>query len=106
MSSTKSATPLTQLWQSRVDAWQQSGLSVRQFCEEHQLAVASFYQWRRKLSASLPVTAARDGSDSSPFIQLPTAHAQQPALPAGDGSWQIVLALGNGIELRLRRGLA
>ena len=36
-------------WRRRIDQWRASGLSVREFCERHSLASASFYNWRRVL---------------------------------------------------------
>jgi putative transposase len=107
MSHPKSPPTSAQLWQSRIHAWQQSGQSARQFCEKHQLAVASFYQWRHKLSVQFPAAEVQGVGMSTPFIQLPTAlPTAHSRVPTGDDAWQIVLALGNGIELRLTRGMA
>jgi transposase len=37
-------------WRTKVRQWRQSGLSVRAFCEQHHLAQANFYAWRRALA--------------------------------------------------------
>jgi transposase-like protein len=36
-------------WLDLVQRWQRSKLTVREFCEYHQLSEASFYAWRRVL---------------------------------------------------------
>src|SRR5437763_1955861 len=37
-------------WRRMVQQWQRSGLSVRAFCEQHDLSPPSFYAWRRTLA--------------------------------------------------------
>ena len=37
-------------WQSMLDRQLASGLSVRQFCKESQVAEASFHTWKRKIT--------------------------------------------------------
>ena len=36
-------------WLNLVQRWQRSKLSVREFCQRHQLSEPSFYSWRRVL---------------------------------------------------------
>jgi transposase-like protein len=36
-------------WLDLVQRWQRSDLSVRDFCQQHQLTEANFYSWRREL---------------------------------------------------------
>jgi hypothetical protein len=87
-----------QNWQARIDAQASSGLSIAQFCEQHDCSVASFYQWKRKLAAS----NASDASDKpqhgaihpSPFQQLRT----KPVLP---GPAWIELSLPSGAIVRV-----
>ena len=38
-----------QRWRQLIERWQHSGLSVRAFCQRQQLAIPSFYTWRRRL---------------------------------------------------------
>jgi hypothetical protein len=40
-----------QQWRRWLQLWQQSGLTVRAFCEQHGLSQPSFYAWRRRLHA-------------------------------------------------------
>ena len=37
-------------WRSVLERQQESGLSVRQFCREHQVSEASFHSWKRKIA--------------------------------------------------------
>ena len=54
------------LWRKQVMSWQRSGLSIRQYCQQHQLNEPNFYAWRREL-------ARRDevGGISSKSVQRP-----------------------------------
>ena len=38
-----------QHWRERVLAWASSGLSMRAFCDQHQLTETTFQYWRREL---------------------------------------------------------
>ena len=37
-------------WRDVLDRQRESGLSVRQFCREHQISEASFHSWKRKIA--------------------------------------------------------
>lgn len=84
-----------QQWQVLVDQWQQSDQSAKQFCDEQLLGYASFCQWRKRLSQTETAKpAARQAPDTS-FLDL-------TSLGTGSaGRWNIVLSLGNGVELTL-----
>jgi hypothetical protein len=45
-------------WPRWIGAWQTSGLSVRAFCDQRGLTVASFYAWRRVLERRAAEKAA------------------------------------------------
>ena len=38
------------IWGERLERLADSGLSVKEFCAEEQIGVASLYQWRRRLA--------------------------------------------------------
>lgn len=80
-------------WQALIDQWQDSGLSARQFCSEQAVGYASFCAWRRR-RAEISVASEPDAR----FIDL---GAFSEGLSAS--GWNIVLSLGDGIELRLSR---
>ena len=82
-------------WQALVNQQRDSGLSARQFCEQENIGYASFCNWRKRLSDQ----AAGDSADSGEagFLDLSSLMG---AAQSGPG-WNIVLSLGNGVELRL-----
>lgn len=41
--------PRASYWQELLQTHRDSGLSVKEFCAQQNVAVASFYQWRRRL---------------------------------------------------------
>ena len=41
-----------ELWRSRLNRFQSSGLSVTRFCQDEGVSVPSFYQWRKRLGIS------------------------------------------------------
>jgi transposase-like protein len=42
-------TALQQLWRQRIAECEQSGMSVRQWCLQHDLTSNRFYEWRKRL---------------------------------------------------------
>ena len=60
-----------QHWRERVTAWAASGLSIRAFCDQHQLTETTFQHWRRELRE-------RDAASSRP----PSSPAGSPAVVA------------------------
>jgi len=82
-------------WQRRLQAFEDFAGTVPQFCDQEQVSVASFYQWRRKLArqelvrqatratppafVALQVNAAREAHRDEVSIELPGgAHLQVP----------------------------
>lgn len=83
-------------WLSIIEQQKESGLSVPQFCKEHDIGYASFSAWKRRTQSD------NAGSDcqlrsvkSAQFIDL--SSLPQPE----DNGWRITLRLGNGVELEL-----
>lgn len=50
MAKAKRASPREPFWREHVRQHQASGLTVRAYCQLHQLGEASFYAWRRTLA--------------------------------------------------------
>ena len=85
-------------WQALIEQWQQSGQSAKAFCREHDLGYASFCQWRKRLaSANEPTRSSGQGAQEPAFVDLASLAS------SGAGGWDIVLSLGDGVELRLSR---
>jgi transposase-like protein len=45
-------------WRQRIAQQEQSGQSVRAFCQQHGTSEPSFYQWRKRLAEQLPMKFA------------------------------------------------
>ncbi|WP_028301898.1 IS66 family insertion sequence element accessory protein TnpA [Oceanospirillum beijerinckii] len=83
-------------WKILIQQWQESGLSAPQFCEQNEVGYASFCNWRKRFNAhDLP---AEGFSSEAQFIDLQSLTATSADDSKG---WNIVLSLGNGVELRL-----
>jgi len=57
------------LWQARLNAYPQSGLTISEFCKERNCSVASYYQWKRKLEGDDNSTISQT-QPGNRFIQL------------------------------------
>ena len=89
-------------WQSLIAGAERSPLSVRRFCASQGISTASFYLWRRRLVAE----AAAPMAEPVGFLDLGELDLQAPAgeqAPRPSGAWELELALGQGLVLRLRR---
>jgi hypothetical protein len=75
-------------WRERISEQERSGLSVRQFCKERELAEHSFYAWRKRLRKQEPVRFAL--VERGPAPQEPTA---------------LELVLASGERLRIGAGV-
>jgi len=75
-------------WAELMGQQQQSGLSVRAFCRQHGFSDQTFYNWRKRLAGSEPVSFA-----------LVAANA-----PAAAGQLPIELLLISGDRLRIASG--
>jgi transposase-like protein len=47
-----------QRWRQLVAQQEQSGVSVQVFCQQHRTSPHSFYKWRRRLAAQVPIKFA------------------------------------------------
>jgi hypothetical protein len=71
-------------------------LSATQFCKQEGVGYASFSNWRKRLSVA-PVADSADSGETG-FLDLSSLMGASPSSGSG---WNIVLSLGNGVELRL-----
>lgn len=83
-------------WLALVDQQRNSGLSAPKFCKQENIGYASFCNWRKRLSD--PSTDDSAGSGEANFLDLSSLTGTSSS--SGPG-WNIVLSLGNGVELRL-----
>ena len=77
-------------WQQLIEGQPASGLSIADYCAQHQLAVSNFYLWRKKL-----VVVDSDEASVTNWLSL------TPSQPEGGRDWQIELSLPGGVVLRM-----
>ncbi len=65
-----------------IEAQAKSGLSKKAFCAEHDIPVAKFYYWQRRLSQEEQVSSAPSG-----FTPLSVRPAADLELRLPDGRW-------------------
>ena len=78
-----------QFWRKLIAEQQQSGISVRTFCQQHRTSEHSFYQWRKRLAAGLPMK----------FALVETSRSA----PAAVAAVEVILASGE--RLRIAPGI-
>jgi len=83
-------------WKALLEEFSNSGLTRTAFCKKHRIATSSLYRWQQIFS--------QDAGDTD-FIDVTEPLSITPAPPPVhecDNNWQVELALGAGIVLRLR----
>ena len=91
-------------WLELIGRWQQSQLTIREFCERHQVSEASFFSWRRVLrqrglldEPTIP-KATKSAPQSPTFVKLTAVGPESTPASA------IELVLGDRRVLRVRPG--
>lgn len=84
-------------WEAIHQDWKDSDLSMTQFCNKIGLSPQSLYNYRQRRDDSKPVKPKKKASS---FVELGAIAAAQTPLGI---PLEIVLNLGNGIELTIRR---
>jgi transposase len=80
-----------QFWRRMLRLWQRSDLSVRAFCEQHDLSQPSFYAWRRTL-------ADRDAAAVT-FVPLEVLPEPSPISDTGMPGLELLLADGRVLRI-------
>ena len=78
-------------WREQVAQQERSGLSVKEFCEAHEVTEQSFYVWRKRLQKQSPMRFALVEANSG---------ERQPTEGAG-----LELILARGERLRISLGV-
>ncbi len=90
------------LWREQVLSWQRSGLTIREYCLQHQLSEPSFYAWRREL-------ARRDELTVAPATPAPRSKASSvtwmPVTVTSSTPPLIEVQLPTGTVLRIQAGV-
>ena len=74
-----------QLWRKLIAQHEQSGLSVRAFCQQHRTSEYSFYHWRKRLAEQLPMK----------FALVETSRSAPTAVAA----MEVILASGERLRI-------
>jgi|SRR5271157_23843 len=85
-------------WRKVIQEVARSGVSIREFCRQRQLAVSQFYWWQRRLQAPPPRAKKRVSASTAASFVLVSEPGQ--GLDAG-----IELVLGDGRRLRIHKGV-
>lgn len=90
----------SQQWQQIINQQLESGLSQKDFCRSHQISLATFSNWKRKLNTD----TGNDFSSPDPALDKDwiALSAGLPE-PSDDSSWHMELELPGGVILRMRR---
>jgi hypothetical protein len=84
-------------WRSLLDDFHRSGLTKVAFCKQRGVATSSLNRWQRILEGQPEI---------GDFIDVTEPLSVTPAEPSSsqesDAGWQVELALGNNIVLRMR----
>ena len=102
-------------WQSVIARARRSPQSIAAFCQGEGVSTASFYAWRKRIAGSAPqggvvdcepassepvaAVVASGSGKAAPFLDLGILADTRPEA----GHWDLELALGAGVVLRLRR---
>ena len=70
-----------EFWRQLIAKQRRSGVSVRALCREHGASEHSFYQWRKRLAARLPVKFALVETNRAARVQ---AEAMELILTSGE----------------------
>ena len=77
-------------WKGIIDKYRESGLSVAEFCKEHNISTGRFYHWRRRFSNE-------HCKEDKGFFEVITCSSSANKNP-------IYIRLTNGIVIEVERG--
>jgi hypothetical protein len=86
-----------EFWAAHREGWRGSGLSQREYCERHGLALSTFQVWNRRLACE---TEGKPRFEIVPVAQVTRSAGARPLCP-------VVLVMGGGrYRLEIREGVA
>ena len=81
---------IPEFWLQRVNAWQQSGLSQKAWCDQHGVSPSQFSYWKRKLQA------VHVNSETTPRPFVP-AVLEDNVFPARVKASSMTVTFPNGV---------
>ena len=85
-------------WRERVESWQRSGLSQREFCRLHGYALATFNRKARRLLGQSTEAAVVPPGEAPRWLEVRLSSSRPESSGRGEG------LLGEGFEVVLARG--
>ena len=98
----------TELWTKRIQDFHESGLSRKEWCQEHQISPSTFSYWMRKQTKEQPNP---ERLEEPVFARLPSGQEISSDLSADDApvtiylSGSIRIEIGAGCPVRLMASL-
>lgn len=83
-------------WQALINKWQQSELTIAEFCKSEGLNQSGFYLWKKKLLNKDDIDTEKTSGDLS-WLQLPPSQSEEKT------NWDMELSLPGGVVLRMRQ---
>ena len=88
-----------QFWRRLIAQQEQSGVSVRAFCQQHRTSEHSFYKWRQRLAGQVPVKFAlvetnRSAPAKAEAVELTLATGEQLRIAPGIDAATLRVVLG------------
>ena len=90
-------------WKTLIAEYAQSGLTIKQFCEEKDLVVSNFYAWRKRLKSTTNDLNFKKGHAAPLFVELETKREPEHAPTNPIPDWDAELQIGSNIILRVRQ---
>jgi hypothetical protein len=92
-----------QFWRRLLRRWRRSGLTIRDFCFEHEVSEASFFAWRRIIAERDREAAwskPSSGTQQSPHAKQEPSFVPVRVLPSlGVTSLEVVLGQGRVVRV-------
>ena len=86
----------TALWTDRIHAFQESGLSRKEWCQQNEIPQSTLNYWIRKIQLEAPET---EPASDPVFAKLPSEQELQFNVPAGTSPVTILLPGNIRIEI-------
>ncbi len=86
-----------EFWREAMEKHSGSGISIREFCKEENLAEHDFYRWRRELAYRDNERSRQNDRSNSGFVELVAAVA-------GKDFSGVELSIDGKMSIRLARG--
>jgi putative transposase len=91
-----------QEWERIVKDQASSGLSARKYCDQKSIGLASFYEWRRRLSTGESLLI--DGKEGKSFIDIGQLGGTGGDSTVIGNGLELTVELGGGLRIVVRRG--